>query len=98
MVPAPTVFSGAVMEKLAFEISKKILLLACTLMRAVVIAAGRTGIVTGSVPSLGVAVSRVMGNVRPPSVDSRMSTLAQLTGAAVVLFTLHVTVWGVLPG
>ena len=86
------------MEKSVLDMSKKMLLLACTLRRAVVVGVARAGRVTGSLPSLGVAVSKVTGKVWPPSVESRMSTLAQLTGAAVVLFTLQVTVWAVLPG
>ncbi len=43
-------------------------------------------------PSLGVAAARTVGNVAPPSVESRMSTKAVLTGATFVLATSHVTV------
>ena len=38
----------------------------------------------------GLTQSRTVGKVRPASVDKLIFTLAQLTGAAVVLFTLHV--------
>ena len=72
------------------------LLLQATLTRAVVEFV--LGIVTLCVPSLGVAAASVVGKVRPPSVESRMSTLAQLTGAAVVLATFHVTVCVLPPG
>ena len=51
------------------------------------------GIVTDSVPSLGVLASKTVGKVTPPSVDKDILTLAQLTGAVLVLLTLQVTVW-----
>ena len=50
-----------------------------------------------SLPSFGVLFASVMGNVVPPSVESRMRTLAQLIGAVFVLLTLHVIVCGVPP-
>ena len=50
------------------------------------------GTVMDCVPSLGVAASKVMGYVFPPSVDKRISTLAVLTPLAVVPATFHVTV------
>src|SRR2546423_12191746 len=79
------------MVKFAPEMSKKILPTASTLTRAVVV--GALGTVTFSVPSLGVLVSSTVGKLFPPSVESEILTLAQLTGAAVVLATFHVTVW-----
>ena len=66
-----------------------------TMTRALVVV--MLGIVTDWLPSLGVAVRRVVGNVAPPSFDNRMSTLGALTGAAVVPATFHVTVWAELP-
>ena len=50
------------------------------------------GKVTGCDPSFGVLASRVVGKVCPSSVDRRMSTFAQLTGAAVLLATFQVMV------
>ena len=79
------------MVKLAFEMSKKTLVAHATLIRAVDVVT--FGSVTDCEPSLGVAAASVVGNVVPPSVDSRMLTLAQFTGDAVVLATFHVTVW-----
>ena len=76
--------------KLLFEISKKILPTASTFTRLV--EPGETGTVITSDPSFGVEATKTVGNVFPPSVDNKIFTLAQLTGAAVVLFTLHVTV------
>src|SRR5215216_4937880 len=76
--------------KLAFEISKKILFAHTTLMRALVV--GVFGTIIVCVPSLGVSASMVCGNVAPPSVESRIVTFGQLTGAWVVLATFHVTV------
>ena len=81
---------GAPITKSALEISKKILPTASTLMRHVVL--NDEGIVITSDPSLAVAAAKTVGNVFPPSVDNKIFTLAQLTGAAVVLFTLQVTV------
>ena len=78
-----------VMVKFVFEISKKIFPTASTLIRAVVL--GVLGIVTTCDPSLGVLAINVV-KVFPPSVDNDIFTLAQLTGAAVVLLTDQVTV------
>ena len=50
------------------------------------------GIVTACVPSLGVAASKVIGKVAPPSADNRMSTFAVFTPFAVVPATFQVTV------
>lgn len=85
-----------VMVKLLFEISKKILPTDSTFILAVVV--GTFGIVTDCEPSLGVLLASVYGHVFPPSVDNRMFTLAQLTGAAVVLFTVQVMVCADNPG
>ena len=52
---------------------------------------GVLGTVTNCEPSLGVLDNSVV-NVLPPSVEIRIFTLAQLTGAAVVLATFQVTV------
>jgi hypothetical protein len=49
------------------------------------------GTATASLPSLGVAAASVIGKDVPPSVERRMSTAAQLTGAAVVLATFQAT-------
>ena len=81
----------AVISKLAFEISKKILPTASTFILAVVVAI--EGIITVSVPSFGVLAEITVGKVTPPSVDKDIFTLAQLTGAAVVLFTNQVMSW-----
>ena len=70
--------------------SKKILPTASTFILAVVDAP--TGITTDSVPSLAVLAANIVGKVLPPSVLKEIFTLAQLTGAAVVLFTLQVIV------
>ena len=83
-------FAGIVIVKLVFEISKKILPIDSTLTLAVV--EGVAGIVTASLPSLAVLATNTVGKVNPPSVESKILTLAQLTGAAVVLFTSHVMV------
>ena len=76
------------MVKFVLLISKKILPTASTFILAVVVAP--TGITTGSVPSLGVLAANTVGKVCPPSVLNEIFTFAQLTGAAVVLFTLQV--------
>src|SRR4051812_33989214 len=81
--------------KLVFEISKKIFPTASIFILAVVV--GVLGIVTTSVPSLGVLATNVL-NVVPPSVERDIFTLAQLTGDAVVLATFHVMVCDELPG
>ena len=81
---------GAPIVKLVFEISKKIFPTASTFTRQVV--PGVDGTVIVSVPSLAVADASTVGKVSPPSVDNKIFTVAQLTGAAVVPFTLQVTV------
>ena len=62
--------------KFVSEMSKKILPTASTLIRAVVTVARGFGMVTDSVPSLGVLASSTVGNVAPPSIDSRILTFA----------------------
>ena len=79
---------GAAIVKLVLEISKKTLPTASTLILAVVEVP--TGIINISLPSLGVLAIKTVGNVSPPLVDKETFTFAQLTGAAVVLFTDHV--------
>ena len=69
-------------------ISKKILPTASTFILAVV--EGVVGITKDSEPSLAVLAINTVGKVCPPSVLNEIFTLAQLTGDAVVLFTLHV--------
>ena len=83
-----------VIVKLVLEISKKILPTASIFTLAVVV--GVLGIVTTSLPSLVVLATSVL-NVVPPSVEIDIFTLAQLTGAAVVLATFHVMVCDELP-
>ena len=83
------------MVKLVFEMSKKTLPTHETRTRAR--AVGGSGIVTISVPSLGVVAAREVGKVLPPSVDRSISTSAQFTGATLVPATLHVTVRRLLP-
>ena len=83
-----------VIVKLVLEISKKIFPTASIFILAVVV--GVLGIVTTSLPSLAVLATNVL-NVLPPSVEMDIFTLAQLTGAAVVLATFHVMVWDELP-
>ena len=85
----------AVIVKLLLEISKKILPTASTFILAVVV--GVLGIINVSVPSLGVLEANTVGKVCPPSVDKEIFTLAQLTGEAVVLFTLQVMACDELP-
>jgi hypothetical protein len=85
-----------VMAKLALLISKKILLAHFTFHRAVVVAI--LGTVTEAEPLFATLEATVLGKVLPPSVDTKILTLAQLTGAAVVLATFHVTVWVEPPG
>src|SRR5688572_2989445 len=68
---------------------------ASTRTRAWVVAT--LAIVTDSDPSLGVLAARTVGNVLPPSMDSRIRTLAVLTGAALVLATFQVMVAGPPP-
>src|SRR6476661_981833 len=55
------------------------------------------GSVTMALPLLGTPLSSVVGYVKPPSVERRMFTVAQLTGAAVVPATFQVTVWAAPP-
>src|SRR5689334_16646338 len=50
------------------------------------------GSTMGSEPSFAVPAASVVGNVLPPSVESRMFTLAVFTGATLVFATSHVTV------
>jgi hypothetical protein len=57
---------------------------------------GVFGTVIACVPSLGV-FARTTVYVNPPSVEIKISTLAQLTGALVVLATFHVTFCVVAP-
>ena len=83
-----------VMVKLVLEISKKILPTASTFILEVV--DGVFGIVTTWLPSLGVLANNVL-KVLPPSVEIEIFTLAQLTGATVVLFTFQVMVCDEFP-
>ena len=83
-----------VIVKFALEISKKMLPTASTFILAVVV--GVLGMVTVSVPSLGVLATSVL-KLLPPSVEMEIFTLAQLTGAAVVLATDHVIACDELP-
>ena len=85
----------AVMVKLVLEISKKILPTASTFILAVVV--GVFGITNASEPSFAVLATNTVGNVCPPSVLNEIFTLAQLTGAAVVLATDQVIVCVELP-
>lgn len=84
----------AVIVKLVLEISKKIFPTASIFILAVVV--GVLGMVTTSLPSLGVLATRVL-KVAPPSVEMEIFTLAQLTGDAVVLATFQVMVCDELP-
>src|SRR3954447_4810334 len=63
---------------------------AATSMRAVLVLI--EGSVTWAVPLLGVLARSTVGKVFPPSVESRIETFAQFTGAAVVPATFQVTV------
>ncbi len=89
------VAAAPVIVKLVLEISKKILPTASTFILAVVLAP--TGIVTACEPSFAVLAAKTVGKVCPPSVDNEILTFAQLTGAAVVFATFHVTVCVELP-
>ena len=73
--------------KLVLEISKKIFPTASIFILAVVV--GVLGMVTASLPSLGVLATNVL-KVVPPFVEMDIFTLAQLTGEAVVFATFHV--------
>ena len=88
--------AASVMVKLAFEISKKIFPTASTFILAVVV--GRLGMLNISEPSFVVLAINTVGKVCPPSVDKDIFTLAQLTGAVVVLATFQVTVCEDEPG
>ena len=72
--------------------SKKTLFQPFTITRPVVVVP--TGTVMTAEPSLGVLSKSAVGYVNPPSVENRISTLAQLTGAAVVFATSQVMVSG----
>ena len=76
--------------KFGSEILKKILPIASTLIRAV--AVGVFGRLIVAAPLLGTLDARIIGKLFPPSVESRMRTLAQLTGALEVFATSQVTV------
>src|SRR3954469_12561292 len=78
------------MVKLVSDMSKKMLVAHSTCTRAWVVE--RLGTVMPWVPSFGVFAASIVPNVLPPSSESRMLTLAQLTGAAVVFATFQVTV------
>ena len=81
--------------KFAFEMSKKILSAASILIRASFVLT--FGIRMASEPSFGVEDEIIIGNVLPPSVDSKILTFAALTGAFVVFATFQVTVCVVFP-
>ena len=95
--------AGALMAKSVSLISKKILPIAMTFILACVVAI--LGIVTFAEPVFAVDASNTFGKERPPSVDNKIFTFAQFTGALLVLATLQVivgfvppfTVTGVLP-
>lgn len=76
-------------------ISKKILPLDFTITRPRMV--GIDGMVMICVPSFGVLLSKVYGKVNPPSAEKRMSTLATLNGAPVVLATFHAMVAVLVP-
>ncbi|HWP42343.1 MAG TPA: hypothetical protein VNO14_03840 [Blastocatellia bacterium] len=67
-----------VMEKLEFEMSKKMLPSASTFMRAEEVTA--LGTMKVCDPSLGVEAAIVIGKVSPPSVESETFTEEQFTG------------------
>ena len=79
----------AVIVKLVFEMSKKILPTASTLMRAVVLA--ELGTVTVFDPVLGVEGVNIVGKLLPPSVDNEIFTFVAFTGRAAVPAGFHVT-------
>src|SRR5690348_8280323 len=68
----------AVIVKFTFERSKKMFPTAATLTRASVVAV--FGTVIWAEPLLGTLAASVVGNVFPPSVESRIATFAQFTG------------------
>src|SRR5690242_14961044 len=84
------------MVKFTSDMSKKMLVAHSTCTRAWVVE--RLGTVMPCVPSLGVFAASVVPNVLPPSSESRILTLAQLTGAAVVFATFQVTVCALFAG
>jgi hypothetical protein len=90
VTPGVGVAAGPVMLKFVSEISKKILPIASILTRALVV--GVLGIVSDSVPSLGVLARRTTGKVAPPSREREILTFAVLTGGAVVPVTSQVIV------
>src|SRR6188474_1827920 len=77
------------MLKSALEMSKKGTAAQATFTRAVLVVT--EGTTMASLPSLAVAAASTMGNEAPPSVESRMSTDAQLTGGTLVLATFQAT-------
>ena len=85
------------MVKLELDISKKTFPIDSIFTLQLVLVPTREGIDTDCVPSLGVLAWRTVGNVWPPSVEREIFTLAQLTGANVVLATDHVIVWELPP-
>ena len=92
---APTLQVAKVIVKLLFDTSKNVPLAQITITLAVVEAT--LGTVTGCVPSFGTLLANTVGNVAPPSVDNKISTLAQATGARSVPDTSQVTVSVLLP-
>ena len=84
-----------VMRMSALEMSKKMVSEHFTLTRPCKVPID--GAVMPALPSFAVPASRVVGKVCPPSTDRWMSTLAQLTGAAVVPATFQVTVCALPP-
>lgn len=87
---APSAEQADVMVIRPVLISKKILPLALTITLPLVV--GMEGMVIVCVPSLGVLLNKVYGNVKPPSEENRISTLLVLNGAAVVPATVQVIV------
>ena len=78
------------MRKFSSEISKKILSEASTLTRASSVMA--KGAVNSATPILGTFDAKVIGYVKPPSVESRIFTEVHSTGARLVLATSQFTV------
>src|SRR5258705_13394183 len=83
LVIVGVLFAGPKIVKLLDEMLKKTFPTASTFTRAEPV--GVVGMVTVSEPSLGVLLARTIGKVKPPSVESRMRTAPQLTGAFTVL-------------
>ena len=67
---------------------KKILSVGFILIRPFVPVA-EVGIITPSEPSFGVFFNKTVGKVRPPSVESKISTLCAFTNALSVFATSH---------